>query len=374
MKSADCLTVSPGEPLTDWQKLGLDLVARWQGRDVILAIDLTGSVNFNDEGRTRLGQIIRDSLKNNDSVYLVPFADNVQPIAEPILIRGREDIDAVLKSIPWQSSQSAKNTDIQRAEWHVYPRLARLNQCRLTANQAIKPQSVVWITDAPLSTAAGITSQQWIETPKNSPFRLANSPESLERQNWLNSLPINLRTQEITATNGNKYKLSVVDTAPTAQEFCTPAPGGQETCLINPYLLSQLWLPALVITLMGTGGIVASILGIRHWLRLNTTWTIEVSSYQDEDETQKYILKTSERINIGGDEYHKNTIPCHGEEIRCYLERRGNQLYLKPSKQAEIFYRGNQLTQEVKIDKNYLTLTYHHNHQDFDLQIQISKK
>ena len=183
MKSADCLTVSPGEPLTDWQKLGLDLVARWQGRDVILAIDLTGSVNFNDEGRTRLGQIIRDSLKNNDSVYLFPFADNVQPITEPILIRGREDIDAVLKAIPWQSSQSAKNTDIQRAEWHVYPRLARLNQCRLTANQAIKPQSVVWITDAPLSTAAGITSQQWIETPKNSPFRLANSPESLERQN-----------------------------------------------------------------------------------------------------------------------------------------------------------------------------------------------
>ncbi len=53
----------------------------------------------------------------------------------------------------------------------------------------------------------------------------------------------------------------MVDTAPTAQEFCTPAPGGQETCLINPYLLSQLWLPALVITLMGIGGIVASILG-----------------------------------------------------------------------------------------------------------------
>ncbi|MCA2622003.1 MULTISPECIES: vWA domain-containing protein [unclassified Microcystis] len=374
MKSADCLTVSPGESLTDWQKLGLDLVARWQGRDVILAIDLTGSVNFNDEGRTRLGQIIRDSLKNNDSVYLVPFADNVQPIAEPILIRGKEDIDAVLKAIPWQSSQSAKNTDIQRAEWHVYTRLARLNQCRLTANQAIKPQSVVWITDAPLSTAAGITSQQWIETPKNSPFRLANSPESLQRQNWLNSLPINLRTQEITATNGNKYKLSVVDIAPTAQEFCTPAPGGQETCLINPYLLSQLWLPALAIILMGIGGIVASILGIRHWLRLHTAWTIKVPSNDDDNETQKYILKTSERINIGGDEYHKNTIPCPGEEIRCYLERRGNHLYLKPTKQADIFYRGNELTQEVKIDKNYLTLTYQHNNQDIDLEIQISKK
>jgi hypothetical protein len=194
----------------------------------------------------------------------------------------------------------------------------------------------------------------------------------LERQNWLNSLPINLRTQEITATNGNKYKLSVVDIAPTAQEFCTPAPGGQETCLINSYLLSQLWLPALVITLMGIGGIVASILGIRHWLLLNTAWTIKVSSNDDENEIQRYTLKTSQRINIGGEGV--NTIDCPGEETRCYLERRGNQLYLKPSKQAEIFYRGNQLTQEVKIDKNYLTLTYHHNHQDFDLQIQISKK
>jgi hypothetical protein len=373
MKTADCLTVSPGEPLTDWQKVGLDWVARWQGRDVILAIDLTGSVNFNDEGRTRLGQIIRDSLKNNDSVYVVSFADGVQPIAEPILIRGKEDIDKVLKAIPWQSSQNAKNTDIQRAEWYVYPKLARLNQCRLTANQAIKPQSVVWITDAPLSTAAGITSKQWIETPKNSPFRLANSPESLERQNWINSLAINLRTQEITATNGNKYKLSVADINPTVQEFCTPAPGGQETCLINPYLLSQLWLPALVIILMGIGGIVASILGIRHWLRLNTVWIIKVPSNDDEDEKPKeYHLKTSESINIGGDGV--KTIDCPGEEIRCYLERRGNQLYLKPSKQAPIFYRGNELTQEVKIDKNSLTLTCHHNNQDFDLQIRISKK
>jgi hypothetical protein len=87
------------------------------------------------------------SVLRRRGCQLVPFADNVQPIAEPILIRGKEDIDAVLKAIPWQSSQSAKNTDIQRAEWHVYTRLARLNQCRLTANQAIKPQSVVWISD-----------------------------------------------------------------------------------------------------------------------------------------------------------------------------------------------------------------------------------
>jgi hypothetical protein len=101
--------------------------------------------------------------------------------------------------------------------------------------------------------------------------------------------------------------------------------------LINPYLLSQLWLPALVITLMGMGGIVASILGIRHWLRLNTAWTIEVSSYQDEDETQKYILKTSGRINIGGEEYiafliHKRYIPdpeqLNQQRFKCAAQMR----------------------------------------------------
>jgi hypothetical protein len=372
MKTGDCLTVSPGEALTDWQKLGLDWVAFWQGRDVILAIDLTGSVNFNDEGRTRLGQIIRDSLKTNDLVYVVPFADGVKPIAEPILIRGKEDIENVLKAIPWQSSNQAKNTDIQGAEWYVYPKLARLNQCRLTANQAIKPQSVVWITDAPLSTAAGITSKEWIETPKNSPFRTANSPESLERQEWINALPINLRSQDITASNGKQYQLSVADIAPTVQEFCTPAPGGEKTCLINSYLLSQLWFSATVIILMGIGGIVVGIFGIRHWLRLNTAWTIKVPSYQNEDETQKYTLKTSQRITIGG-EGVRNTISVPGEEVRGYLERRGNQLYLKPTRQASIFYRGNQLTQEVKIDQNSLTLTCADNNQDFDLQIQITK-
>jgi hypothetical protein len=231
---------------------------------------------------------------------------------------------------------------------------------------------VVWITDAPLSTAAGITSKQWIETPKNSPFRTANSPESLERQEWINALPINLRSQNITASNGKQYQLSVADIAPTVQEFCTPAPGGEKTCLINSYLLSQLWLPATMIILVGIGGIVASILGMRHWLRLNTAWTIKVPSNDDENGIQKYTLKTSQRINIGGEGV--NTIAVPGEEVRGYLERRGNQLYLKPTKQASIFYRGNELTKEVRIDKNSLTLTCADNNKDFDVQIQINKK
>jgi len=55
----NCETVTPGEPLTAWQRRGLKLVSQFQGRDVVLAFDLTGSVDLNDEGRIRPKQIIR---------------------------------------------------------------------------------------------------------------------------------------------------------------------------------------------------------------------------------------------------------------------------------------------------------------------------
>jgi hypothetical protein len=77
----NCLYVTPGEPLNNWQILGLKLVSQLQGgRDVVLAFDLTGSVDFNDEGRTRLHQIVKDSLKLGDRVYVIPFASEVNPL------------------------------------------------------------------------------------------------------------------------------------------------------------------------------------------------------------------------------------------------------------------------------------------------------
>lgn len=73
--------VTPGQPLTPQQQTGLELVARLHSeRDVVLAIDLTESVGLNNEGRIRLRQIIEDSLKPGDSVYVVPFASNVAPL------------------------------------------------------------------------------------------------------------------------------------------------------------------------------------------------------------------------------------------------------------------------------------------------------
>lgn len=62
-------TVTPGQSLSPQQKMGLNLVTHLhKGRDVVLAIDLTESVGINGEGRIRLHQIIKDSLKPRDSV------------------------------------------------------------------------------------------------------------------------------------------------------------------------------------------------------------------------------------------------------------------------------------------------------------------
>jgi hypothetical protein len=167
-----CQNITPGQSLTNSQKNGLDLVARLSGgRDVVLAIDLTESVGLNDEGRIRLRQIVQDSLSPGDSVYVVPFATTVNPLKpdinpltpeKGIKFHGPQDIDQIIQVIPFQPNLNLQNTDIQRAELFIYQNLAQLNQCRLGENQPIKPQSIVWITDAPLLTKPGITTDIWV--------------------------------------------------------------------------------------------------------------------------------------------------------------------------------------------------------------------
>jgi hypothetical protein len=219
-------TVTPGQSLTPQQKIGLELITRLhKGRDVVLAIDLTESVGINSEGRIRLRQIIEDSTKPGDSVYVVPFASEVSslegtsdshPLGIPIDFgsKSKENLEKVLQKIPASADLKLQNTDIQRAELTIYQGLAQLNQNRLQQNQPIKPQSVVWITDAPLLVSSG---NEWIETPANSPFRVKDSPESREHQSWLNALPLNKRELLIKNAQSKDYKLAVVDIAPTVQ-------------------------------------------------------------------------------------------------------------------------------------------------------------
>jgi hypothetical protein len=363
--NSTCSKVVPShQPLSDWQKTGLEWTSSHQGRDVVLGIDLTGSVRLNDEGRLRLRQIIQDSLHPGDSVYVVPFASTVNPLqpqvnclsaGAAIPFQGESaDIERILQTLPLKSSNALQNTDIQLAESTIYQGLAQLNQCRLTDNKNIKSQSVVWLTDAPLSTKPGIGSNIWVETPANSPFRQLDSVQSQQRQAWLDVLPLQLQSRKI----GN-YNLSVVDIAPTVQEFCTPAPGGQETCLVNKYLFQQLWLPVLLLSLLGITALAGGIWWFRYWLSLQQDWELKIVGADEEPQT--YSLKPGNKKEIGIE-----------PNILGYLRREGNQLWLEPSSELPIYYQDNQVTKRQLLTGKCIRLHYPYQSRELELIITIN--
>ncbi len=375
--------ITPGQTLTSTQKLGLDLVSvLGGGRDVVLAIDLTESVGLNDEGRIRLRQIIEDSLKPGDTVYIIPFAQDVvlgevksdvNPLGIPIYFssKNQENFDKILAKIPSPDSKFY-GTDIQQAEFTIYRGIAQINQNRLQKSQYIKPQSVVWITDAPLFTESGITSAIWIETPAASPFRLAETPESQQRQAWIKDLPIQKRSLSIKTQNNKEYKLTVVDIAPTVQEFCTPAPGNQETCLVTPYLINKLWIPGLILILI----LVGLFLGGFKLYRLQKKWELIVDfEVTAKPEDQKCSLPNNKRIAIG--EYDStcvDSIDCPGVEVRAYLERKGEKLYLVPTNLATIYYNDQEITSRTLIDKSKFRLNCpDFRNRDYEIIIKLKK-
>ena len=375
----NCTAIAPGKSVKSWQQFGLNLASRiYGGRDVVIAIDLTESVGLNAEGRLRLTQIIEDSLQSGDIVYVVPFASWVNPLQPDlnplapqrgIKFKGKSaDIEQILNVLPFESEINLKNTDIQNAELFTYKGLAQLNQCRLGENKALKPQSIVWLTDAPLLTSPGINSNTWIETPANSPFRRPDSPASQERESWIKALPIKERSQIITTDDNRTYKLSVVDLAPTVQEFCTPAPGGKETCLVTPYVGKLLLFPTLLgIILLGIGGLWA-----RYLISLNKRWKLKISFESDEDkEEQVCYLKHKQKIAIGDDSL--NAIYCPGDEVRGYLQRKGNCLYLIPLKSQPVFYREREVKKDIAIERNSFMLNCPFNDRNFDLAIKLIK-
>lgn len=376
--------IVPGQPLTSLQKTGLESVAvLGGGRDVVLAIDMTESVGLNDEGRIRLRQIVEDSLRPGDLAYIVPFARNVilnevtsdkNPLGTPIYFnsKSKENIDKILARIPLVSDPNRYGTDIQRAELNIYQSIAQINQLRLQKQQPIKAQSVVWISDAPLFTQPGITSQVWVETPADSAFRIAESPESKQREAWLRALPLQARSQSITTQNNKQYKLTVVDIAPTVQEFCTPAPGGEKTCLVNHYLTKQLWLPGLILLLilMTFGGITWK------FYRLQKKWQLMVDfEATATPEDQKCRLPNQKRIAIG--EYDAtcvDSIDCPGVEVRAYLERKGEKLYLVPTNSAPIYYQGREITSRTLISSSSFRLNCPDiRKHDYEIIIKVKK-
>jgi hypothetical protein len=340
------------EKLSPEQKFGLEILSKFvpnQGREIFIAIDRTQSVRIEVQGRTRITQLIRDALQVGDHIYIVDFATDINDAElskQPIVIRSNEDKIKLLSNLSFEADPNLRNTDIQNAEGKIYRRLAELNQERLIAKQPIYRQSVIWMTDAPLFSKSPSTEQDWIETPPNSPFRDANSEQSKDRSAWLQGIDL-LNKPERSHQIKDNYKLSVVDIAPTVQEVCTYAPNGQSNCLVTPYLVNQLWLPALIFGVGSITVLIGLILSGLHIYASRKEWKISIN-----DDHQNVRMKN--RYNLG--EY---PFDCGDSEIRGCLVRRSKELWLEPIKsdRLQVFLNQREITKREKIFKDYFTLT-----------------
>jgi hypothetical protein len=374
--------VTPGQKaLTSDQQSRLDWVAHLQGgRDVIFAIDITESVGINDKGRNSLKQIIQDSLDPGDTVYIVPFASDIllkqrsidRPFGEPIYFKQKDPIiiQEILDRVPLNANLTVQNTDIQRAELTIYQGIAQINQNRLYQNEKVRPQSIVWLTDAPLNT---VEAKEWKEIPFDSPFRNIGSTESISRQNWLKNLNIITRQRELKI---DKFTLTVVDLPPTIQESCTPAPGGKESCLVDNYLKGQLWLPFTIISIIFTILIAALGLYLNWWMKTKKDWQIHVNlDSRVDDEIPIIKLSNNKTIGIGGvDERCREGIAWKNSEIRGYIERRGNQTYLIPNFTQSIYLNDIEVKKQVKITTSRIKIRCLDSQQrDCYLELRISK-
>lgn len=301
------------------------------GRDVVLAIDLTESVGLNDSGRRTLRQIVEDSLKPGDITHIITFSDKILS-RDSLKEFEISQIEEVLAKIPLKVDKDQKNTDIQEAELYIYKYLAQLNYDRLTNQRPVKSQSVIWITDAPLFTESGITSDIWIETPTSSPFRDKNSPKSVEREKWLEVLPYTEQSKQIQKTVGSSdysnssFTITIVDIPPFIQESCAPLTGGRMGCLVDPYINQQLFWPSIFATIGLAFFLVLLVPLIRYCVAYNKTWVLEVGFESDHKRDDKTLyLKLGEKISIGEEDL--DGLPGITQTV-AYLERRKNSLYI----------------------------------------------
>ena len=206
----------------------------------------------------------------------------------------------------------------------------------------------------------------------NSPLRIATSPESQERQNWIKALSFKERSLIIKNQDNKDYKLSVIDINPTIQEFCTPAPGGQETCLVNPYLLKQLWFPSLILLSL----IAAGVRSLCKFARLQKKWKLRIRFEDDaEDEEKLCMLPNKKKIAIGEDDpSYEDSIDSPGGEIRGYLQRQGEKLYLVPTPEGNIQLNNKKVTSKTLITNSIFTLNCPDSRQrDYQINVKIEK-
>ena len=138
--------------------------------------------------------------------------------------------------------------------------------------------------------------------------------------------------------------------------------------MVTPYIAKLLLFPSLIgIILLGIGGFWA-----RYLISLNKKWKLKITFESDDTrEQQTCYLKHKQKIAIGDNSL--NAIPCPGEDVRASLIRKGNKLYLKPTKNAPLIYRDRELVKEVKIKSDRFTISCPFKGKNFDIAIKVFK-
>ena len=130
----------------------------------------------------------------------------------------------------------------------------------------------------------------------------------------------------------------------------------------------MLWLP----TSISVAFLVITGVATKYFVSINKRWRVKVTFNSDNTrEQQTCYLKNQQRIAIG--DSNLNAIYCPDEQIRGYIIRKGNSLYLKPTRIAPLYYRDREVTKEKKIDSNSLRINCPQNGRDFEILIRIIK-
>ncbi|WP_019505295.1 hypothetical protein [Pleurocapsa sp. PCC 7319] len=82
-------------------------------------------------------------------------------------------------------------------------------------------------------------------------------------------------------------------------------------------------------------------------------------------------MKNKQKILIGDDSL--NAIFCPGDEIRGYLQRKGNRLHLIPFKSQPVFYREQEVKKAIAVESNSFRLNCPFRNKNFNLAIKLIK-
>jgi hypothetical protein len=106
----------------------------------------------------------------------------------------------------------------------------------------------------------------------------------------------------------------------------------------------------------------------KYLISVNKKWRLKISFESDKEEQVCY-LKNKQKIAIGGD--NLNSIYCPGNEVRGYLQRKGNRLYLIPLKTQPVFYREQEVKKAITIERTNFKLNCPFKDKNFKLTIKL---